>query len=366
MKKQLFCFVMFLSALSLFAQPAIQFDNTTIDFGNIKEEDGKVSGRFEFTNTGNQDLLLTGVKPGCGCTAADYTKTPVAPGEKGFIIATYNPFNRPGAFNKNIRVTTNEPKFDENENAPAYMIYIKGNVEKKPPTKYETLGYKNGTGDIRIKDNQIKVEILNSETKSFTIQVMNFSEIESTFEPIDLPNYLIMEQNARSIILKPDEEKEVTFSFDAAKRGEIGVFKDIINIQTQDPVESRITLFIEASIAEDFTKLTPKQLQDAPKAVLDSLTLNFGKVERSTNPVREIKLYNKGKNPLIVRQLKSPNSVFSIVSDKNEISKDSFATLTVTLTSRNRRGMQSAIIEIITNDPASPKLLLNCSGDILQ
>ena len=74
MKKQLLCFVMFLCALSLFAQPAIQFDATTIDFGNIKEEDGKVSGRFEFTNTGNKDLLLTGVKPGCGCTAADYTK----------------------------------------------------------------------------------------------------------------------------------------------------------------------------------------------------------------------------------------------------------------------------------------------------
>jgi len=366
MKKQLFCFVLFLSAFTLFAQPAIKFDSTTIDFGNIKEDDGKVSGRFEFTNIGNQDLLLTGVKPGCGCTAADYTKTPVAPGEKGYILATYNPYSRPGSFNKNIKVTTNEPKFDGNENTQSYQIYIKGNVEKKPPSKYETDGYKNGTGEIRIKDNQVKVEMLSSESKPFTVLVKNFSGKSSTFEPTNMPDYIIMEKNTTSILLKSGEEKEITFKYDAVKRNEIGVFKDIINIQTQDSIEPRITIIIDVAITEDFSKLTPKQLQDAPKAVLDSLVIDFGKIAKNTNPTQQIKLYNKGKNPLIVRQLKSSNSIFSITTDKNEIPKDGFATFTLTLNSRNRRGMQNAIIEIITNDPANSKILLNCKGDISQ
>ena len=362
--KKLISLLLFISALSLFAQPAIQFEQTTIDFGNIKEDDGKVSGKFEFTNTGNQDLLLTGVKPGCGCTAADYTKTPVAPGEKGFIVATYNPYNRPGSFHKNIKVTTNEPQFNENENAPSYMIYIKGNVEKRPPTKYELAGYKNGAGDVRIKDNQIKLDILNTETKSFTIQITNFGEKESTFAPINMPNYLTMEKN--SLILKAGEETTVSFNYDAAKRAEIGAFKDIISIQTQDTIEPRITLIVESMITEDFSKLTPKQMQEAPKAVLDSLKLNFGKLVRNTNSTQQIKLKNNGKNPLIIRQLKSPNSIFSIVSDKMEILKDDFATLTVTLNSRNRRGMQNAIIEIVTNDPENSRMLLNCTGDISQ
>ena len=362
--KKLFSFVMFISALSLFAQPAIQFDKTTIDFGNIKEDDGKASGKFEFTNTGNQDLLLTGVKPGCGCTAADYTKTPVPPGEKGFIIATYNPYNRPGSFNKNIKVTTNEPKFEGNENAQSYQIYIKGNVEKRPPSKYELAGYKNGTGEVRIKDNQIKLDLFNTESKSFTIQVTNFGEKESTFEPMNMPNYFIMEKN--SLILKAGEEKEVSFKYDAAKRGEIGAFKDIINIQTQDSIEPRITIFVESTVGEDFSKLTPKQLQEAPKAVLDSLKLDFGKVAKNTNPVKQITLKNNGKSPLIIRQLKSSNTVFSVISDKMEIEKNEIATLTVTLTSRNRRGVQNAIIEIVTNDPANSHLMLNCTGDISQ
>ena len=72
-----------------FAQPKIQFDQTTHDFGSIKEEGGKVTGRFTFKNVGDSTLLLTRVKPGCGCTAANYTKTPIEPGQTGFIDATY-------------------------------------------------------------------------------------------------------------------------------------------------------------------------------------------------------------------------------------------------------------------------------------
>lgn len=364
MKKQLFCFVMFFSALVLFAQPVIEFENTTIDFGSIKENGGKVSGKFEFSNTGNQDLLLTSVKPGCGCTAADYTKTPVPPGQKGFITATYDPYNRPGNFHKNIRITTNEPKFDEGTNASPYNIYIKGNVEKRPPSPYEVAGYKNGTGKVRIKDNNVKLDLLNTENKTFTIKVMNFSEKESTFEPINLPNYIVMEQN--SITVKSKEEKDITFKYDAAKRAEIGTYKDVVTIQTQDSIEPRITFVIDVVIKEDFSKLTSKQLQDAPKAVLDSLNLDFGKVVKNSNPTLQIKLYNKGKNPLIIRQAKSSITVFSVVSDKTEITKDGFATLTVTLNSRNRRGPQASTIEIVTNDPTNSLIQLNCKGEVSQ
>jgi hypothetical protein len=354
---------MSLSAFALFAQPVIQFDKTTYDFGNVKEEGGKVTGKFEFMNTGNQDLLLTSVKPGCGCTAADYTKTPVPPGGRGFINATYDPFNRPGGFNKNIKVTTNESKSDEGANEKQHTIYIKGNVEKRPASKYELAGYNTGQGNIRIKDNNIKLDLLNTESKSFTIQVMNFYTKESSFEPTNLPNYITLVQNTS---IKPNEEKEIIFKYDANKKGEIGTFKDVVTIQTKDSIEPRITLIIESTIKEDFSKLTPKQLQDAPKAVIDSLNLNFGKVEKNTSPELQIKLYNKGKNPLVIRQLKSSNTIFTIVSDKNEITKDNFATITVTLNSKNRKGAQNSVIEIVTNDPANTIMHLNCRGEISQ
>jgi hypothetical protein len=361
--KKLFSFVLFFSVLALFAQPVIQFDKTTFDFGNIKEESGKATGKFEFSNTGDKDLIITSVKPGCGCTAADYTKTPVPPGGRGFINATYDPYGRPGSFNKNIKVSTNEPKFDEDSpNNSPYVIFIKGSVEKRPPTKFETAGYKNGNGNIRIKDNNVKLELLNTEFKTFTIQVMNFSEKESTFELLNAPNHI----STTPTTIKAGEEKEITFKFDAVTRGEIGSFRDNINIQTQDSLEPRLMLMVESVVKEDFSKMTTKQLNDAPKAEIETLELDFGKIEKNKNPSLQVKLYNKGKNPLLIRQNKSSNTVFSVAVDKKEVSKDDFATLTITVNSRNRKGGQNATIEIITNDPAQSLIVLNCKGNVSQ
>ena len=131
MKKLSLLLLAVVSGLLCFAQPKIEFEKTTYDFGKIKEEGGKVTGKFVFKNVGNEPLELTNVRPGCGCTAANYSKGAIAPGEKGYIEATYNPYNRPGAFNKNIRVTTNEPQFIENEKATPHMIFIKGEVIKR-------------------------------------------------------------------------------------------------------------------------------------------------------------------------------------------------------------------------------------------
>jgi hypothetical protein len=61
---------------------------------------------FEFKNTGKTAVIVTNVQGSCGCTATDYTKTPIAPGKSGTVTATYNAAN-PGGFTKTVSVTTN-------------------------------------------------------------------------------------------------------------------------------------------------------------------------------------------------------------------------------------------------------------------
>jgi hypothetical protein len=61
---------------------------------------------FEFKNTGKTAVIVTNVQGSCGCTATDYTKTPIAPGKSGTVTATYNAANA-GAFSKTVSVTTN-------------------------------------------------------------------------------------------------------------------------------------------------------------------------------------------------------------------------------------------------------------------
>ncbi len=63
--------------------------DTMLDFGTVTK--GKmVEIKFICTNTGTKDLVLANVKPSCGCTLADYTKQPIAPGKTGFITAKFD------------------------------------------------------------------------------------------------------------------------------------------------------------------------------------------------------------------------------------------------------------------------------------
>ena len=82
-----------------------KFNEEKHDFGKIPQGT-PVTTVFEFTNIGKEPLILSDVRPTCGCTIADYTKTPVKNGEKGLIKITYNAAVA-APFNKTIVVTSN-------------------------------------------------------------------------------------------------------------------------------------------------------------------------------------------------------------------------------------------------------------------
>jgi hypothetical protein len=83
----------------------ISWKSEQIDLGEIPQNKPKAID-FEFKNTGNKPVIITNVKASCGCTATDYTKTPVQPGATAKISATYNAAAK-GAFSKTVTVTTN-------------------------------------------------------------------------------------------------------------------------------------------------------------------------------------------------------------------------------------------------------------------
>jgi len=83
----------------------VKWKSDMIELGDIPQNKPKPI-EFEFVNTGKTDIVITNVQPTCGCTVADYTKTPIKPGEKGKVNATFNAATK-GAFSKTIKVTTN-------------------------------------------------------------------------------------------------------------------------------------------------------------------------------------------------------------------------------------------------------------------
>lgn len=99
----------------------IVFDKQIHDFGTIQESDGKASFFFTFTNQSDSPLVISRVVVSCGCSAAEWTKEPVAPGEQGYVKATYDPVNRIGSFNKTLTVYSNG-------NPPKIVLSIRGTV----------------------------------------------------------------------------------------------------------------------------------------------------------------------------------------------------------------------------------------------
>ncbi len=87
----------------------VALGESNFDFGNIKKGD-KVEHVYEITNTGNNPLVISEVKPGCGCTAPDFTKEPILPGKKGKITLHFDSTNFDGNVQKYADVFANVDK----------------------------------------------------------------------------------------------------------------------------------------------------------------------------------------------------------------------------------------------------------------
>lgn len=146
MKRVLFLVVVLTSMLTAAAQdqnaevnlngPKISFGNTTHDYGDIYV-DGDGSFAFEFTNTGNEPLILSKPRSSCGCTVPSWPKEPILPGESNEIKVTYNT-HKVGPFNKTVTVYSNAV---DNKTV---VLRIQGKVVAKPgetlPEKENTIG----------------------------------------------------------------------------------------------------------------------------------------------------------------------------------------------------------------------------------
>lgn len=108
--------------------PKIEFKDkdNTIDYGKVTKEEDSGLRVFEFTNTGNQPLLIKDAKSSCGCTVPSFSKEPIMPGKTGKIEVKYN--MNPGPIRKTITVESNAVNVDEGRVA----LKIKGEVIVKP------------------------------------------------------------------------------------------------------------------------------------------------------------------------------------------------------------------------------------------
>ena len=115
---------------AVFAQTGAKIEfqdkDNTIDYGTVNKEDDNGIRSFEFTNIGNEPLVISNVLSTCGCTVPSKPTEPILPGKTGKIEVKYNMHT--GPIRKTITVESNAVNVQEGRVA----IKIKGEVVEKP------------------------------------------------------------------------------------------------------------------------------------------------------------------------------------------------------------------------------------------
>lgn len=335
----------------------ISFDKTTHDFGKIKEEIKSAVYSFEFTNTGDADLKLLNVRTSCGCTASEYTKAPVKPGEKGEIKVTYHTSHRPGSFRKSITVTVNNP------DKPNTVLFIKGFVIPKSKTKGDF--YPTSMGNLKLMSNHLALnDVKTTEVKTDSMNIYNNWGHPMTISFEQVPPHIQVKLANGKKELAVGEESYIVVSYDAKLKKDFGLVYDRISILTNDNVQARKTLTVSARLSQDFSNLTAKDLKKAPKIVFKETDYNFDTVKSGTVVTYKFEFKNEGKKPLDILKVKTSCGCTTTKLKETTYKKGKSGSIDITFNTSGRRGRQHKTITVITNDPKNPEILLNINGNL--
>lgn len=352
-----------ISNILLAQGPKIDFEKTKHNYGKVKEEGGVVTYKFKFKSNGTKPVIVTKVQSSCGCTVPEWTRSPVVPGTSGFVSARFDPTNRPGNFNKHVLV------FNTATKEPIKLV-ISGEVIPKKKTLADL--YRFQLGNIRMKTNHVAFAKINSSSKkNQSIEIVNDSDKEITisFDPSRMRDHIKAEAIPNK--LKAKQKGKIVISYDASKKNDWGYVIDRLGIMINGQKPMRNTLSVSATIVEDFSKLTKKELANAPTMDFTGLEFNFGKINQGEKVTHEFKFKNNGKRNLLIRKTKTSCGCTAIET-KKVIKPGESSTIKTVFNSAHKSGRQNKSITLITNIPGKnkngrdkSKIVLRIKGEVI-
>lgn len=357
MKRFLFFIAYVFCSVSLMAQ-TIDFVQTKHDYGKISEDDGVAYHQFEFVNNGDAPLILKKVNTSCGCTTPEWSKAPVAPGQKGTIKVGYNPKGRPNKFTKSITVLSNAK-------TPTVVLQISGFVNPHIKTIDEI--YKVEIGDLRFEKTHLSMGklVLNSKITD-TLKFLNKGLIEAK---------VTLEAKGRKYInivvspeaVKPNEIGNIIVTYYPSERNDWGFVNDRFTLAINGKTFPSNQISISGSIEEDYSSYSAQQLADAPVVEFNTTAYDFGANYPEGTPVEfEFVIKNSGKSDLIIRKVKASCGCTTVNPSKTVLKPGENSTIKALFRTNGYSGRQSKSITVITNDPKRPTMVLRLSGTVVK
>jgi hypothetical protein len=92
-----------------FAQPQLKFTDAKKNFGFVKKGE-QVKLQYQFTNEGNQPLIITDAKAECSCTKVNFPKEPIQPNKSGTIEVLFDTSPTYDRQDRTVEVISNDTK----------------------------------------------------------------------------------------------------------------------------------------------------------------------------------------------------------------------------------------------------------------
>jgi len=206
----------------------MRFEATTIDFGEVWDTEDLV-GRFAFENVGDQALVISEVKPSCGCTSTELTKMRYEPGEADAVELVWEPIGF-GSQSKTITVRSNA------KGPGIAVLTISARI--KPFVTFEP--------------SQLQFDLVHGQRNTERVLMRC---VDPEFELLDLqtkPHFLTAEVLGR----RPDGKQEIELVFDPATPW--GQFNGNLQLKVRgklepdaEPLEHEAQVNVHASLFGD-------------------------------------------------------------------------------------------------------------------
>jgi len=356
---QLFTTLLLLAmGMSAVAQSSaeIAFEKIEHNFGKIKEDAGPADFNFNFRNIGKVPLVISNVAASCGCTTPEWSREPILPGKSGFIKVSYNPLGRPGSFDKTVTVSANILNGSQ-------ILKISGEVLPKTLSIAEQ--YPIDLGSIRMLNNNLSfVRIKNNEKKTDSLKFINTSGQKVTIGLKGVLPYLAVK--VAPVNVEPNATGYIIVTFDGAKVPELGFQMARVYLTYNGTENYNYGINVTATVEEDFSKLSQKDLQNAPIIDFNERVFDFGEIKEGKKVEYTFKIINKGKSDLLIRSVKASCGCTAANPTSNVIKPGTDTDLKVIFDSNGKLGLQNKTITIISNDPNQATTILRVSGNVTK
>ncbi len=319
----------------------IHFAKTSHNFGKIEEFNGEVTINFEFTNIGKDPLTILDVEASCGCTVPTWTTDSIMPDSSGIIQVAYDPTNRPGTFQKTVTVTATGKQ-------PVSVLSIDGMV--MPPPGELSAQYPLRVGGLQFRKKTLQFgNITNGTPVTRQIEAYNSTDQIIAFTGDHLgPQHIAISFEPQAI--NPGQVGMINVTYDA-KLTKLGYNSDNIVLYTYELEDSVKQFDIYATVLGHFDPIQKSEIATLPKMEVDKNIEDFGNVNFSELLTTEFTVFNKGKQPLLIEEIRPNCDCIAVSYDKTSIAPGDSSKIAVEFKITPTTGTQQKLISVFTNDP---------------